>query len=489
LAAAETPTRSVNPHLSVRPLLSIGWYVTFGLILLYILFVVWLVQTDRMRRWNLSLMLGFALMIRTTRGKTTIETLSKPKRLWNIFGDLAVVVTLLGMALMVFVLVLTLVVALQPDSGVTPLAPSEILVIPGVNPFVPLWYGLIALIVTLVVHEGGHGILARANNIRVKSLGLLVAVVPIGAFVEPDEEDVKQSSRRRRLRVFAAGPGVNLLFAGIFLAAFVAMTASAAATPGIHIAATTRDAPADLAGIKAGDSLLAMDGRALTNYTVFSDTMAAHRPGDTIAFTLDGGRTLTVVVESYWSAALDDSARNAVLREEPAAMARHCSFLQPEPTSGAACAERLQQRAFLGISPLLPERLAWVQKPFGQNGVAFLTIISLPIGEVRGAPYFSVYLPSFFDTPFDAAIFWPVATLFFWIFWINLMVGLTNVLPIGILDGGHIFRDAAGGVLQRLRPAMPEERRDRVVGGTARIISFVVFGAFLMQIIGPYLMR
>lgn len=467
--------------------MSPGWLIALGLVVLYILFVVWLVQTDRLKRWNLSLMLGFALMVRTNRGKPTIEFLARPKRLWNAFGDLAIVVTLLGMVLMVLVLLLTLWVSLRPDSGIEPLGASEILVIPGVNPFVPLWYGLIALAVTLVVHEGGHGILARANGMRLKSLGLLIAVIPIGAFVEPDEDDVKAAPRRRRLRVFAAGPAVNLLFAAIFLAGFVTMTSSVAAVPGVHIALTSRDAPADQAGIAPGDSLIAMGGTALAGWEDFEDRMALRSPGDTVTFDINDGTSKAVTLASYWTEALDDDTREAILAEEPEAMALCNARLEPDPSSGAECAERLQDRAFMGVVPLLPQQVAWLDNPFAQNGVAFLQIISLPIGEVRGQPFFSVYLPSFFETPFDADFFWPIATLFFWVFWINLMVGLTNILPIGILDGGHIFRDAVGGAVSRARPAMDAERRDRMVAGTARVISLLIFGAFLLQIIGPWI--
>ncbi|HET6398832.1 MAG TPA: site-2 protease family protein, partial [Candidatus Thermoplasmatota archaeon] len=198
-----------------------GWLVTLALVAAYVTFVVWLIQTGRLRRWNLSLMLGIILMVRTQRGKGALEVLARPKRLWNVLGDFGILLTLTGMLLMTLLFLWSVWFALQPDSGVQPLGASEILVIPGVNPFVPLWYGILALILTLVVHEGGHGILARANNMRVKSLGLLFAVVPIGAFVEPDEEDLNSSTRRNRLRVFAAGPLLNLIFAALFLGLFV----------------------------------------------------------------------------------------------------------------------------------------------------------------------------------------------------------------------------------------------------------------------------
>lgn len=466
--------------------MSTGWLIALGLVVLYVLFVFWIVQTGRMQKWNLSLMLGFALMVRTQRGKGLIEVIARPKRLWNFMGDVGTVLTILGMVAMTVLFMLTLAISLDPGSGVEALGASEILVIPGVNPFVPLWYGLIALAITLVVHEGGHGILARANGMRVKSLGLLIAVVPIGAFVEPDEDDLKASSRRKRLRVFSAGPGINLSTAALCLTAFALLMGSVAPTPGVHVAITVKDAPADLAGLEPGDILTSVDGQAVADWEAFTQVMEVHAPGDTLAVGLEDGRQLDVVLSSYWDE-LGADVQESVQREEPAAMALCRGRLDPDPVSGAECAERLQQQAFLGVRPLLPSDTAFAAHPFTGNGRGLLTLVSLPIGEVRGQPFLSVYLPAFHEAPFEPAIFWPLVTLLFWVFWINLMVGLTNILPMLPLDGGHIFRDVAGGALEKLRPAMDPARRDKVVGRMAGFVSLVILAAFILQIIGPRL--
>lgn len=467
--------------------MSPGWLIALGLVVLYVVFVVWLVQTGRLQKWNLSLMLGFALMVRTQRGKGLIEAIARPKRFWNAVADVGTVLTVVGMVAMTAVFLLTLAFSLDPDSPVEPLGASEILVIPGVNPFVPLWYGLIALVITLVVHEGGHGVLARANAMRVKSLGLLVAVIPIGAFVEPDEDDLKAAPRRRRLRVFSAGPAVNLGTAALCLAAFALMMGSVAPKDGVHVALTVKDAPADAAGLEPGDIVTSVDGQPVADWQAFTAVLEDRRPGDTLRLGVDGERELSLTLASYWDS-LSGSEREAILDEEEAHMAFHCDRrLDPDPASGAECAERLQQQAFLGVRPLLPADTRFAAHPFTGNGRGLLTLVSLPIGEVRGQPFLSVYLPSFYATPFEADVFWPIATLLFWVFWINLMVGLTNILPMLPLDGGHIFRDVAGGALQRLRPGMDPDRRDKVVGRMAGGVSLVILAAFILQIIGPRL--
>jgi len=57
------------------------------------------------------------------------------------------------------------------------LTPTVNLLIPGINPYVPIIYGWLALIVALVVHEGAHGVVARSLGMPVKSAGLLFLLI------------------------------------------------------------------------------------------------------------------------------------------------------------------------------------------------------------------------------------------------------------------------------------------------------------------------
>lgn len=463
-----------------------GWLITLGLINAYVLLLVWLHRSGRMEKWNLGLLLGFILMIRTQRGRDTLKWLSRPRWLWNGFGDVGVAVAFVGMALMTVLMVALVPRLLSADSGVTPLGASEILVIPGVNPFVPLWYGIIALIVTLVVHEGGHGVVALANGMRLKTLGLLYAVIPIGAFVEPDEDDLMESPRRNRLRVYAAGAMVNLVVAAITLAAFAGMAAALDPHEGAGIQAVVGD-PALDAGIGPGDILVAADGVALTDWESLTAILDNTTPGQNLTFTLHTGGNGTATLVSRWSQ-LDGREQQDILDEKPEALEWCRQQLEMEETPrGGECADGLEEDAFLGVSPFPADRLQYVLSHPVSGLAEFGFAMAMPLGEVRDAPYLSVYLPAFYETPFDADLFWPIANVVFWVFWINLMVGLTNILPMLPLDGGHLFRDGVGGVMARLKPKMERERRDRIVGRLAGAMSLVILGSFLLQVFGPRL--
>ncbi|MEI8240325.1 MAG: PDZ domain-containing protein [Actinomycetota bacterium] len=70
----------------------------------------------------------------------------------------------------------------------------------------------------------------------------------------------------------------------------------------LRIAAVDMAGPAAGAGISAGDAIVAIDGRPITNRTAFADDLHSHLPGDSISMTLraDDGteRTVQIVLAS-----------------------------------------------------------------------------------------------------------------------------------------------------------------------------------------------
>jgi membrane-associated protease RseP (regulator of RpoE activity) len=464
-------------------------YVFLGLVAGYALFIYWILRTGKLEKWNLSLMGGIILMIRTQRGKPTIDFIARPRRFWNLVGDLGIVFTLVGMVAMTFFFLFSVWIALQPGSGVPALGPTEIFVIPGVTPFVPLWYGLIALIITLVVHEGGHGVLARANGLKLKSIGLLMLIVPIGAFVEPDDLDLKVASRRQRLRVFGAGPAVNFTFAALSLSAFALLMGTLAPVPGVHVARVTEGGPAETAGIVPGDVIVTADTVHLDRWqdlVVFLNHTTRHQ---TVTFGMASGALYHATLETVWEALPAENKDDVrVANENGVAICRR--WLGPSAPLGGACSEELDNHSYMGVAPLLPEDTAFLAHPLGDHGKNLLYMFSLPLAEVRGEqPVLTVYMPAFTEAPFSPAVFWVLANLLFWIFWINLAVGVTNILPMVPLDGGHIFRDAVGGVVQKVKPRMPQERRDRIVSWAAGTMSIVILVAFILEIVGPHIVQ
>lgn len=96
----------------------------------------------------------------------------------------------------------------------------------GVQPVVPgltvPWEAIAAIVIIAVVHEVAHGVLARIEKVRVKSAGaILWGFLPIGAFVEPDEEAFAKVDIWRKRRVLVAGSTSNFVFFVLFF--FIAL--------------------------------------------------------------------------------------------------------------------------------------------------------------------------------------------------------------------------------------------------------------------------
>lgn len=155
-------------------------------------------------------------MRRTKRLRGFIDSIAnRSPRFWRWSMNVGLPVSVFFMILMVYFLLISLQSLLQ--------APQVSLVVPGVDipgspVFVPLEFGIIALMTVLVVHEFGHGILARVEGVRIKSIGVLLLAILPGAFVEPDEEDIEKSKKLSKLRIYAAGSVFNL---GLALVALI----------------------------------------------------------------------------------------------------------------------------------------------------------------------------------------------------------------------------------------------------------------------------
>src|SRR6266550_1449711 len=176
---------------------------------------------------------GPFLMWKTVRGRQWIDRLARPARFWRFFGDLAIV--LVGITMVGTTLLLLWEATLVQSSAVrgNPPSPELLLGLPGINPIIPLGYGIFGLAVAIILHEFSHGILARVAKIKIRSLGLIFLIFPIGAFVEPEEDELRALPRHERARLYAAGPATNMLLAVLF--AVVAFDPTTSASNTYHV--------------------------------------------------------------------------------------------------------------------------------------------------------------------------------------------------------------------------------------------------------------
>jgi len=468
-----------------------GLLLFLVLLNLYFLVLYILVKTGWLQRLGMSLF-GPALMVKTERGRGILDFLAKPRAFWRVVATVGTALTFVVMGLMTLLLVAQLPFVFRVPVSEAP-SFSLILGIPGINPIIPLGYGLLALIFAVVVHEMSHGVLARVHDLKVKTMGLLLLIVPIGAFVEPDEEALKRAPRRHRVQVFGAGPTSNLFFAFLFAAIFSGvLMAQASPAPGAPVMTVDARGPAcqagilpswiiDAAGPGPGSTEPIPDRDSLSrflNSTTPGDVVWLHvretsRPASEAArectneTNQDSGifpvRTVRCV-ELYGA----DSCR------ENGALTGH-----PDPLN----------RTVIGINLYdTQEVYAALSNPFSSPSRA-LAYFSLPFFALPPQNAFPLAGPfqDFYDVPFHEPTFWALANLAYWLFWINLMLGLTNALPMLPLDGGHMFRDLVGHWIQKRRPLSTPEERDASVRRLSMGVTFTLLSLVLLQFVGPYI--
>ena len=111
-------------------------------------------------------------------------------------------------------------------TAISETAPGLTLILPGIN--IPLFEGLLALIIILLVHEGSHAVLSVIGKIPILSSGVaFFGIIPIGAFVEPDEKRLATKSNEVQKRVVVAGSAANLvtsIFFFLLLFAFLSLS-------------------------------------------------------------------------------------------------------------------------------------------------------------------------------------------------------------------------------------------------------------------------
>ncbi|WP_255195119.1 site-2 protease family protein [Halorarius litoreus] len=236
--------------------------------------------------------------LHTQKGKAFLDWLAQPKRFWRAWGNFGV-----GVALVVMVGTFALVIfaGLQALSNPTPTPlnqPRNVLAIPGVNDFLPLSAAveiILGLLIGLVVHEGGHGLMCRVENIDIDSMGLAaLAFIPIGAFVEPDEESRNAANRGAQTRMFAAGVMNNFAVAIIaFALLFGPVVGSIAVVSGVPIGGTIPGSAADQAGVDRGSVITAVNGQQVEDAAAL-ETALADIDERTVEVTLRGGETVSV---------------------------------------------------------------------------------------------------------------------------------------------------------------------------------------------------
>jgi len=508
-----------------------------GYLVLLMLVIVWTALLLAIRRFKPSKhvsLFGPAIMLRTERSRGFIERVGRAS-LWRRYGDFAVLAGVITMIVATAFLAweATLVSLIPRGSG-----PSlqTLLALPGINPLIPLSYGLIAMIIGVVLHEFSHGIVAACQKLKINSVGVLLLIVPVGAFVELDEKELQGAERIKRVRVQAAGAITNLVIAGVMLLLFLSAFAGVAAVspgvvitqaypgvnqglragmeivsiagapvslgllnnmtvqpgvateavalyrgaseelsvyPGVVITGVINGTPASAAGLRPGDLITGINGITMYNEENLSSYLTASR----------AGQNITVF---YLQPGPDGSAPPTERKATMTLMNKYSFYASYEPSANSPSFNGTGfmgvASAYMGIAGVDAATIPRIMSnPFGYSHgfvQGILTLIVLPFEGLAPLPYSVTQL---YRTPLYPSLFWPLVNTAFWMFWINLLLGMTNLLPLIPFDGGYLFRDVSQAIAERLGI----RRGAAVASAATAAASIIIVGLLLWQLIGP----
>ena len=338
-----------------------------------------------------------------------IKILSKTKPVVSVFANVSVIAGVMMMAFAFYFLLNNI-----SNFFVTPAAFSPLtLIIPGVTLVSagPLAYFLLSIPIVLVMHEGGHGIVAALEKIKIKTGGFAIFIAMFAGFVEPDEEEFEKAKKISKLRVIGAGATSNVLFAivlgfillsnpvfammleGIPLFGEPVINIFYESSQGVTVLSIIENSGAEQAGLLANDIITSVNGIPIDNSGVFPSLS----PGDTATVSvLREGQSLDFELEAM--PAPDDPERGLV---------------------------GIMRDTSIGYEPIM-NFIDWSNVDF--NITMFLV----------------------------------------WLWMISFFIGIINMLPLPILDGGkfiHIIID--------------KRFSEKVVKNTMLVIyaiTFVIFG-------------
>ena len=328
----------------------------------------------------------------------------------------------------------------------------------------------------IFVHELGHFLVAKKLGVGVEKFSLgfgpkifgmqigdteyMLSAVPLGGYVklageDPDEEcqdkehSFSESSVWSRLAIVSAGPLFNLLFAVlIFSIVYMVGVPTLAAAIG-----KVRDgSPALKAGLLVGDKITAIDGKPVKLWDELRETVH-NSPNKELNFTISRNqKELDIVI-------IPESRKTKNLFGEDISVG--LIGIEPESTF---VTER--------YNPLLA-----VYKGFQKTWeITYLTVVAIKKLFERVIPADTIGGPILILQMAGEQAKIGILNLVFFVALLSINLGILNLLPIPILDGGHILFFSIEAIFGKPIAAKKREIAQQV--GIAMLLSLMVFAFY-----------
>lgn len=177
-------------------------------------------------------------------------------------------------------------------------------------------YAIIMFCLLIFIHELGHFMAAKASGVKVNEFALgmgpalfkkqkgetlyALRAVPVGGYCAMEGEDEESQDERafnnkpawKKAIIVVAGAAMNLVLCVFLMMAISLYTGTMTTT----IDEVSKDGPAAVAGIRSGDTILAIDGKTVESWSDIIESITAaenrahidvERQGEKLSFTSD----------------------------------------------------------------------------------------------------------------------------------------------------------------------------------------------------------
>jgi membrane-associated protease RseP (regulator of RpoE activity) len=322
---------------------------------------------------------------------------------------------------------------------------------------------VVGVLAAIFFHELGHFVTARWTGMKATQFFIGfgprlwsfrrgdteygVRALPLGAFVriigmnnmdevpEADESRTyRQQSFPKRLLVISAGSIMHMIMAVLLLFAVYSIDGEQVERSGADVISTIPGGPADAAGLRADDIVLAIDGTAIESPSDLGEAVQQVTPGDSVVFDIArDGAPLSIPV----TVAENNDAESELQGRPFVGVASSDVFETVEHSIGGAAVNSVTD-----IFPTAWESSKGVIKVL--NPVNVFTHLNGTNDDLATRPTTLVGVTGLSDDVGDAA---GIMGILFLLAVLNVFVGVFNMFPLLPLDGGH----AAIATYERIR--------------------------------------
>jgi membrane-associated protease RseP (regulator of RpoE activity) len=355
-------------------------------------------------------------------------------------------------ALMLFLLIGGLMAVVSQSSireTSRDLGPRSLLLIPILNPYLPVGYVLISLIITIVVHEAGHGIVARVYNIKLESTGIVLFLgVPVGAFVDIQQNQLEKTPLKHKSPVMTAGVLNNMILAGISLFGLYLVISSMYPLPvsggqetGVLIDRVNKGSLAEKINLTEGSVIQTISGQNVRSIEDLREQLQSNL-----------GKT----IEMTWA-----------VKNKPVVRG---SITLPSSVN--------DNKGILGVTisttsdpkTVLNDYKSWF------SGTTVLRLLVPPTIQEKIVPY-SDLMAERYDSNIFGSSYALLANMFFWLWFINFNVAVFNALPIGPLDGGQLYSSF-----------IASRTKEKTATAINSLMTYIMILVIFMTVVFPYIL-